>query len=202
MNVSHDLGIELTGAGDHFLKVVDFEPQQYAVADRLCWVANGTMMMIGMPIVQLQDQPVASPFARVVPWVPQPLIFRTTMPSCTAEQSLVPLARGLNVLAEDERVCTHGPIIVQRPSGFHIRMNADKLSAIAPQFEDWRAANLHAALLVRHGKIVYERYGSSRKAATVENGPYHRGVDGRSRSTAVTESITRAHWSGSNVIEF
>jgi hypothetical protein len=48
-------------------------------------VANRTVMVIRMPIVQLQDQPITSPFARVVPRVPQPLIFCTAMSSNAAE---------------------------------------------------------------------------------------------------------------------
>jgi CubicO group peptidase (beta-lactamase class C family) len=47
-------------------------------------------------------------------------------------------------------------------------MNAEVLSGLAPQFENWREANLHAALMVRHGKIVYERYltGEDRAGGT------------------------------------
>jgi hypothetical protein len=37
-------------------------------------------------------------------------------------------------------------------------MNGDLLSGLAPQFESWSDANLHAALVVRHGRLVYERY--------------------------------------------
>ncbi len=76
-------------------------------------------MMIGMPIVQLQDQPVTSPFARVVAWVPQPLIFVTTMPADAAEQPLVPSARRLNVPTEDEWLCAHTVIVNQRSLGCH-----------------------------------------------------------------------------------
>lgn len=102
MNISNDWGFELTSACDDVPKVVHFEPEQHAVADRFCRVANGTVMMISMPIMQLKDQPVTSPFAQVVPWVTQPLIVVTTMPSHTAEELLVPEARRLNVPAEDK----------------------------------------------------------------------------------------------------
>lgn len=37
-------------------------------------------------------------------------------------------------------------------------MNGELLSGLGPQFESWSAANLHAVLMVRHGRIVYERY--------------------------------------------
>ena len=39
-----------------------------------------------------------------------------------------------------------------------VGMSADVLSGLAPQFESWSDANLHAALMVRHGRLVYERY--------------------------------------------
>ncbi|MES2604462.1 MAG: hypothetical protein V4603_05955, partial [Pseudomonadota bacterium] len=32
------------------------------------------------------------------------------------------------------------------------------LAGLAPQFDSWGEANLHAALILRHGKLVYERY--------------------------------------------
>jgi hypothetical protein len=35
VNIAHDGGFEFTGAGDHLFEVVDFEPEQNAVADRL-----------------------------------------------------------------------------------------------------------------------------------------------------------------------
>lgn len=37
-------------------------------------------------------------------------------------------------------------------------MDTGLLEGLAPQFEGWADANLHAALIVRHGKLVYERY--------------------------------------------
>jgi CubicO group peptidase (beta-lactamase class C family) len=37
-------------------------------------------------------------------------------------------------------------------------MDAALLAGLAPQFEAWEEANCHAALVVRHGRLVYERY--------------------------------------------
>ncbi len=39
-------------------------------------------------------------------------------------------------------------------------MDAALLDGLAPQFESWHEANLHAALILRHGQLVYERYFS------------------------------------------
>ena len=67
---AHDGGIKLTSADRYFLEIVHLEPKQNAVANRPGRIANGTMMMIGVPVVQLQDQPVAPPFARMAPRIP------------------------------------------------------------------------------------------------------------------------------------
>ena len=32
------------------------------------------------------------------------------------------------------------------------------ICAIAPRFEEWRAADVHAVLVIRHGKLAYEQY--------------------------------------------
>jgi len=64
-------------------------------------------------------------------------------------------------------------------------MNADVLSGLAPQFESWREANLHAALMVRHGKIVYERYfaGEDRAGGTpLGRVAFHAGLEHDVRS--------------------
>ena len=37
-------------------------------------------------------------------------------------------------------------------------MDIELLSGLAPQFEAWPEANLHAALIAHRGKLVYERY--------------------------------------------
>ena len=69
-------------------------------------------------------------------------------------------------------------------------MNADVLSGLAPQFEGWREANLHAALMVRHGRIVYERYftGEDRAWGTaLGRVEYHAGLRHDLRS--ITKSV-------------
>src|SRR5262245_6220119 len=37
-------------------------------------------------------------------------------------------------------------------------LDARVLEGLAPHFEAWTATNVHAALIARHGKLVYERY--------------------------------------------
>jgi CubicO group peptidase (beta-lactamase class C family) len=70
-------------------------------------------------------------------------------------------------------------------------MDADALGGLARQFEDWDEANLHAALIVRRGKLIYERYftGEDRAWATsLGRITYHAGLSHDLRS--ITKSIT------------
>ncbi len=50
---------------------------------------------------------------------------------------------------------TEGWILAEPAS---VGLDPQVLAGLAPQFEAWTEANLHAALIVRHGKLVYERY--------------------------------------------
>jgi CubicO group peptidase (beta-lactamase class C family) len=70
-------------------------------------------------------------------------------------------------------------------------MDADVLNGLARQFEDWDEANLHAALMVRGGNLIYEHYftGDDRAWATpLGRVTYHRGLKHDLRS--ITKSIT------------
>jgi CubicO group peptidase (beta-lactamase class C family) len=69
-------------------------------------------------------------------------------------------------------------------------MDANLLGGLGPQFEGWSDANLHAALMVRHGRLVYERYftGEDRAWATrLGRVSYHAGLRHDLRS--ITKSI-------------
>jgi len=69
-------------------------------------------------------------------------------------------------------------------------MNGELLSGLGPQFESWSAANLHAVLMVRHGRIVYERYFAGEDVAwatPLGRVAYHAGLRHDLRS--VTKSI-------------
>ena len=79
--------------------------------------------------------------------------------------------------------------LVARPDA--VGMNTEVLSGLAPQFESWSEANLHAALMVRQGRLVYERYftGEDRAWATpLGRVAFHAGLRHDLRS--VTKSIT------------
>jgi CubicO group peptidase (beta-lactamase class C family) len=72
-----------------------------------------------------------------------------------------------------------------------VGMKAEVLNGLAPQFENWTEANLHAALMVRQGRLVYERYftGEDRAWGTpLGRVAFHAGLRHDLRS--VTKSIT------------
>ena len=69
-------------------------------------------------------------------------------------------------------------------------MKSDVLRGLAPQFEGWREANLHAALMFRRGRLVYEHYfsGEDRAWATpLGRVEFHAGLRHDVRS--ITKSV-------------
>lgn len=70
-------------------------------------------------------------------------------------------------------------------------MDAAVLRGLGPHFDAWSEANLHAALIVRHGKLVYERYftGEDKAWATpLGRIAHHAGLKHDLRS--ITKSVT------------
>lgn len=84
------------------------------------------------------------------------------------------------------------PAWIARPED--VGMDPALLEGLAPQFEAWTEANLHAALIVRHGKLVYERYFAGDDTAWAEplgRVEHHAGLrhDLRSISKSVTSLL-------------
>ena len=70
-------------------------------------------------------------------------------------------------------------------------MDSALLAGLAPQFEGWRDANLHAALIVRRGRLVLEHYFTGEDEAwgtSLGRVSYHAGLKHDLRS--ITKSIT------------
>ena len=107
INLANNGWFELTGAGNDSLEIVHLEPEQDAVADWLIRVPERTMVVIGVPIVELEHQSVSAPLARVVARVTQSLVLAPTMTADAAEQLLIPAARSLNVSTKDEWLSAH-----------------------------------------------------------------------------------------------
>ena len=72
-----------------------------------------------------------------------------------------------------------------------VGMKPEVLSGLAPQFENWTEANLHAVLMVRQGRLVYERYFTGEDTAwgtPLGRVEFHAGLRHDLRS--ITKSIT------------
>jgi len=65
------------------------------------------MMMVDVPSVQLKDQAVWTPLTGVKLGIPQTFVLSPAMTPDASEKALVPAARGLNVVAVDQRLSAH-----------------------------------------------------------------------------------------------
>src|SRR5688572_6458711 len=84
----NDFCLQFRGAGHRPFEVVDFKPQQDAVPRREFRIADATMMMLHIPVVQLKHQPAIRNEA---------LIMGATMVALTTEEPLIPAAARLNI---------------------------------------------------------------------------------------------------------
>jgi hypothetical protein len=107
VHIEHDGRLELARTRDCRVEVVDLEPQEHAIADGARGVAHRPVVVIDVPRVQLQDETVRAPLARVELRIPEPLVLRSSVTADAAEESLVPAARYLNVAAVDEGLGAH-----------------------------------------------------------------------------------------------
>lgn len=94
-----DFGFQFQNTGVGGVEIVHFKPQQHAVADRQFGIANGAVMMIDLPVVQLKNEP---------PVRHQPFIVWAAMGALAVEQSLIPAAAGFDIADADERLWAHG----------------------------------------------------------------------------------------------
>ena len=73
----NDLGLELGGAGNRRIEILDFEPQQDAVSVRtIIGIADRPMVVCDVETVQLEDEDAIRD---------QPLVFRPAVLALTAE---------------------------------------------------------------------------------------------------------------------
>ena len=83
-----DLHLQLGSAGSGGIKVADFKPQEHPVSRRKAAVANPSVMMLHIPMVQLKNQPALRN---------KSLIVRAAMIAPTAKKALIPAAARLNI---------------------------------------------------------------------------------------------------------
>jgi hypothetical protein len=95
---SYSLRLQVRGARDRRIEVVHFKPEQDAVSMCQVGVADGTVMVLHIPGVQLKDELAVQN---------EPLILRASMPTLTPEQILIPATAGLNIAHANQWLWTH-----------------------------------------------------------------------------------------------
>src|SRR6185437_16428141 len=96
---------QFPGASNRAIKVLNFKPQQDAVAMGQCRISYWPMMMPVFPEVQLQEQLAVRN---------QLLVMTSPVPALAAQQMLVPAAARRNILHTNQRLWTHA----QLPGGW------------------------------------------------------------------------------------
>ncbi len=101
VDVGLDFGIALAEPVDDAVKVGCLEPENHAIADRQCRVADGAMVMTDLNAVQLQDQLTVDD---------QLLVLSTAMATGGAQSLLIPHTRLLHVCYSDHRLGADGKL--------------------------------------------------------------------------------------------
>src|SRR6476659_4548962 len=98
MTRQNDGCLEPISASDGGVEIVDFKPQEHAVAGNELWITDGAVMMRQIPPMQLQDQPVMRN---------QPLIVGSAMRALTTKELLIPTTGRLNIFRTNQWLWTH-----------------------------------------------------------------------------------------------
>jgi hypothetical protein len=94
------LDIHIGGALHDRIKIFHLEPEHHPIAiGSVGAIANGTVMMLNVEAMQLQDEPAI---------LHQLLILPATVNSPATQQVLIPAAAGFNICRTDKRLGVHG----------------------------------------------------------------------------------------------
>src|SRR5262245_59696364 len=94
-----DLRFHFGGTGHGRIKVVEFKPQEYAIAIGLViWIPDRSVVVFDLEAVQFENQRALRD---------QSLIFRASVRALTAQETLIPLATRLDVGYRNEGLGTH-----------------------------------------------------------------------------------------------
>ena len=101
MSRKDDLRPQLRGACNRRVEVANFKPQEHSVSMSELRIADGAVMMLEVPAMQLKNQPAIGH---------EPFIIRPAVVTPAAEQPLIPAAAGFNVIHANERLRLHAEI--------------------------------------------------------------------------------------------
>lgn len=94
-----DLSLHFGGADNGRVEVVHFKPEEHAVSMRELRIADGAVMMLHVPTMQLKHQPAVRN---------EPLILAAAMVAFATEETLIPAAARLNIAHANEGLWSHG----------------------------------------------------------------------------------------------
>ncbi len=93
-----DLDSHPVGASHGGLEIGNLEPKQHSVPVGLLRITDGAMVVLDLPLVELENQPAADH---------ETLVIRPAVGALTTEQALIPAAARFNVIGTDERLWMH-----------------------------------------------------------------------------------------------
>ena len=93
-----DLRLQVRGAGQGGVEVGDFKPQEHAVSGREVGIADGAVMVLHVPAVQLQNQPAVRD---------ESLILSAAVVTLTTQEALIPAAACLDVTHANQGLRAH-----------------------------------------------------------------------------------------------
>ena len=93
-----DLCLQVRGPDNGRVEVANFKPQEHAVSGREVGIADGTVMMLHIPAVQLKNQPAMRN---------EPLILRAAMVTLTTKETLIPATARFNIAHANQGLWTH-----------------------------------------------------------------------------------------------
>lgn len=99
VHVCDELGLELVDPSHGRVKVVDLKPDRHPVTERLAGIANRAVMMLGLELMQLQDE---------IAIDQQLLVLAAAVTPFGAKRCLIPAAGGLDVSDSDHRLRPQG----------------------------------------------------------------------------------------------
>jgi hypothetical protein len=97
-----DLCTQLGGALGGSVEVADLEPQQHTIARRKAGIADGTMFVVDLPVVELENELAVRD---------EPFVVGTAMRALTAEEPLVPRTARFDIVNRDKWLGPHASML-------------------------------------------------------------------------------------------
>jgi hypothetical protein len=94
----NDRRLQLLRSGGSRVEGAQFEPEEYPIASREGGVADGAVMVLDVPAMELKQQLIV---------LDEPFVLGATVTALAPQQTLVPAATCLNITDADQGLWTH-----------------------------------------------------------------------------------------------